>query len=57
MPKIKVVGQTVQKLERKQTHKQTDGRTDATKRIISLASRSIITEMCRKHEMYGLPVF
>ena len=33
------VGQTVQKLERKQ---QTDGRTDAIKRIISLASRSII---------------
>ncbi len=27
--------------ERKQTHKQTDGWTDATKRIISLASRSI----------------
>ena len=27
MPKIKVVGQTVQKLERQQTNGQTDGRT------------------------------
>ncbi len=38
MPKIKVKGQTVQPWECWQTH----GRTDATKCIISLASRSII---------------
>ncbi len=40
---MKVVGQTVQLWERKQTDGQTDGRTDATKFFISLASRSIIT--------------
>ena len=40
-----VVRQRLQKSERKQTHKQTtDGWTDAAKRIISLASRSIISE-------------
>ncbi len=39
--KIKFVGRTVQKLERKQTNTQTDGQMDATKRIISLASWSI----------------
>ena len=36
-----VVGQTVQKLERKQTDGQTDERTDASKCIISLVSWSI----------------
>ncbi len=41
MPKIKVVGQTVRTGEHTQTDKQTNGWTDATKYIISLASRSI----------------
>ncbi len=46
MPKIKVVGQTVQSWEHWQTDGRMDGRTDgwtdATKYIISLASRSIM---------------
>ena len=46
MPKIKVKGQKVQAGECPQANKWADGRTDrqtdATKRIISLASRSII---------------
>ena len=39
---MKVVGQTVQPWERTQTDRRTDRQTDATKCIISLASRSII---------------
>ena len=40
MPKIKVKGQTVQTGERQQesAHRQTDGHTDATKRIIAPAT-------------------
>ena len=43
MPKTKVKGQMVQAGELGQTDTQTDGRTDATNYIISLASRSIKT--------------
>jgi len=43
MPKIKVKGQTVQTGERPQTNGRTHTHTDATKRIISPATRSIIT--------------
>jgi len=43
MPKIKVKGQTVQTGERPQTNGHTRTHTDATKRIISPATRSIIT--------------
>ncbi len=44
---IKVVAQAVQTGERQQTNKHAHGQTDATKRIISLASRSIINaEQC-----------
>ena len=39
--KTKVIGQTVQIGERKDTNIQTNGRMDATKRIISLALRPI----------------
>ncbi len=41
MPKIKVKGQTVQAGELGQIDRHTDGRTDATNYIISLAARSI----------------
>ncbi len=41
MQKIKVIGQTVPTGELGQTNKHTNGRTDATNYIISLASRSI----------------
>ncbi len=47
-----LVGQTVQKLERKQTNGQTDGRTDATKRIISLASR-LINMHCHSSRLFS----
>ncbi len=46
MPKIKVKGQTVQTGELGHTNKQTD----ATKRIISPASRSIIKAVAGKQE-------
>ncbi len=41
MPKIKIIGQTVQTAELGQTNIQTHKQTDTTKRIISPASRSI----------------
>jgi len=44
MPKIKVKGQTVQTGERPQTNGHTRTHTDATKRIISPATRSIISD-------------
>ena len=47
MPKSKVIGQTVHKLE----GKQTNGRTDATKRIISTASRSIIRQYLQAYHL------
>ncbi len=50
MPKIKVKGQTIQAGEHRQTDRQTNGQTDATKRIISPASRSIIKVKWFKHE-------
>ncbi len=43
MSKVKVVGQMVQAGEHRQTNGQMDGQTDATKRIISPASQSIMT--------------
>ena len=42
MPKLKVIGQTVRTGELGQTNRQTNKQTDATKRIISPASLSII---------------
>ena len=53
MPKIKVVGHTVQAGEHKQTNGQTDGRMDATKRIISQASLSINIIECSSQHAQG----
>ena len=52
-----VIGQTVQKLECKQTNKRTDGRTDVTKHIISLASRLINMEFPADVVWSGFSIF
>jgi len=55
MPKIKVKGQTVNR--RALTDKRTDTHTDATKRIISPATRSIINETLKEAWLWSRDPF